>query len=258
MRQGLLAGLIVVAFGLPLGIVADRHEFVREFDALRAAAGGNMGPFRGIWMQPVETPTSVAEKDGKLGQIQRWGAWQLTRARNSSKMVRTVDAPSDFMIDLQLLAGSATANTEMEFSAPRFASLGATTSVIVAAVNGNDVPVYAMADSERAHSRLAALVDQFSIAAHAEEANVRRAPQSPATSDVANSTVARATDGDPEGSAIVPVPDPIAIVAEAGREAANSSGFVDIAQTPSPAETVGAISIPASVPGLVEVGSISN
>ena len=251
MRQGILAGLIVVAIGLPLGIVADRHEFVREYDALRAAAGGDMGPFKGIWMKSAEAPATVAEKEGELAQIQRWGAWQAALARNSSRMVRTVSAPeNDFMTDLRLLAGSARADTQVGFSTNRFAPLGATTFAIVGPANRNDLPVFATADSERPHARLAALVDQFSIAAHAEEATTPT-PQSPATSDVASQTVAVATNG---GEDVASASPPFTIVASAGENAAaNSSGFVDVVQMHL-AGSVGTLPIPASVPGFVDLG----
>jgi len=261
MRQGLLAGLIVVTFGLPLAVVADSTEFVREYGALRAAIGGDTGPFKAIWMTPAATAAALpAPKKDEVAAIQQWAAWQLAQARAHPETVRTsAVAPSAFMIDMQRLAFARRNSAEAAQVTRQLMSFRGAALATVASLDDSDIPALPDAEDGLAHWQLGDLADQFSIAAYAEEAAASRAMQSPATPDVTSRIAASATNGGEDAAGVAPASPPFTIVASAAeKSAANSSGFVDIVQSPAAAGFVGAVPIAASVHGLIDVSVLSN
>jgi hypothetical protein len=134
----------------------------------------------------------------------------------------------------------------------RLAAIGRSTFALVVPVKHDSVPVFATLASEDAHSRLAGFVDQFSIAAYADEAAASGGPDSTGTLDTASvaGTGGDEARGDAAGSP--------AIVANAGWTAeAASSGFVDVVATPVLAGFEGTSPVSTSVPGLIDLSVYS-
>lgn len=172
MRQELLAGLIVVTFGLPVAIIADGKELARELTAIELAVKGNPAPLKQIWVGQPKAEALPAPHVDELDAILASGARALAEAKTARRPVHHSVA-SPVMIpepprmsndDVFVLAG-----TDLQFVSRQLRDLG-TVAIEVATPQVSASAEWPTMDEPHTATIAAAVADEFSLAAQAEPA----------------------------------------------------------------------------------------
>ncbi len=255
MRQGFLAGLVVLVFGLPMALFADGKELVRECAALGDAAGGNTTSFKAIWLSGSKTVAVAVPKTDELAVIQRWGAWQLAEKRKHPETIRSVASgygPMPSQAGMTIVNG-------FSFVSDRF---DATAVAALAPLASDDTD--SVIDAASGGSRFSAFVDAFSIAAYADEMKPAAAPPDAGAGHPIALAMADIADDSRSAPGMAFVTDSAAdIAATTGgiKDAApaDASGFADVGEKPQ--RNTGfsdTAPIGGTMSGLIDIGLNSN
>jgi hypothetical protein len=245
-RQEILAGLIVLAFGTPVAIIANGSELSRELSAVALAVRGNPAPLKQMLDGP-KTDALPAPQVDVLDAILSSGAQALAEEETARRPVHHSVA-SQVRIshpvpmskdDIFVLAGA-----ELQVASSQLAGLGVAAAEVAKLDTGDKIQAPAL-QTHQAVRLAAAVADEFSIAANAEPApRVPHGRRGGATVPLAS------TDG-PWIDQLPLTPDEKAITADASRD----DGTV-VAATGDAAPTSDIVSGAGAMDGFQQIGTI--